>query len=287
MKRFDDLRKQALSHPGNTFSAAQVLEVLGTLDGIEAVLDAERADGVRLEDAVLRASHEKELYLADCKRELARTKQATTAANKWRDKYKKTRRLVTEARSELAAPLLRRAEQAEANVKAWGQALEASRESVMRILRAEPSSAFNDGRLQGASEFFDTMHAVIRPPASSRVPESMPVSCPDTFFAGGLELRTPTYLEKTWDDATAYAATLELNGGGWRLPSLTELTWLYSSSILPFRPHGLYWTSTADGDTDGKLTRAWFVDLEYGTRMACRQSQELRVLCVRRQPKGA
>lgn len=89
---------------------------------------------------------------------------------------------------------------------------------------------------------------------------SSAVTPPETFVACGLEWQAePAEGMTTWDKATAYAATFDLAGGGWRLPTLDELKALYKSKAVT--RYGWWWSSSAcDSDPYYK----WFVHFGYG-----------------------
>ena len=97
----------------------------------------------------------------------------------------------------------------------------------------------------------------------------------------------------TWD-AGSYCQTLSLSGGGWRLPTWTELETIvddsrYGPSIDPVAfpntpttdprvSRTAYWTSSAVAGTG---SYAWAVEFFYGFASPTAVASTLRVRCVR------
>lgn len=77
-----------------------------------------------------------------------------------------------------------------------------------------------------------------------------PTATPATFRACGLEWQNLPMIESTetmtWNEATAYAAALDLDGVGWRLPTTAELKALYL--VMPLPHCGWFWSSEHDYD---------------------------------------
>jgi len=89
---------------------------------------------------------------------------------------------------------------------------------------------------------------------------------------------------RSWDEAIAYCVGL---GGGWRLPSLTELQTIIDDGRIypaidvvtfPDTPKVVFWTSTPRADDPGT---AWYVDFFYGATDADIISRAYAVRCVR------
>jgi hypothetical protein len=92
---------------------------------------------------------------------------------------------------------------------------------------------------------------------------------------------------RTWGDANTYCATVSLDGTGWRLPSIIELTTIIDydfftpsidASYFPNTQLATYWSSTMYA---GSLSFAWGV-LFNGGELVCNNITSLgRVRCVR------
>jgi hypothetical protein len=92
----------------------------------------------------------------------------------------------------------------------------------------------------------------------------------------------------TWDAARAYCASLELAGGGWRLPSIIELLSIVDSrrtgpsidtaAFSIGTDNGWFWTSTPIA---GSSDAAWIVTFYSGTAYDESLKESLWVRCVR------
>lgn len=99
----------------------------------------------------------------------------------------------------------------------------------------------------------------------------------------------------TFTGATAYCASLRLDGGGWHLPTRIELTSIVdasrsgpaiSSKAFPGTPAEPFWTSTPRAVAKNPL-RAWTIDFGEGTAgNGARRTGELRVRCARSASTG-
>jgi len=114
--------------------------------------------------------------------------------------------------------------------------------------------------------------------------------------AGGNVRDTQTRLEwqqtfdpgmRAWADAQAYCGSLELVGGGWRLPSMKELQSLVddtraSPSIddtaFPGTPSDPLWSATPVLATPGS---AWRVSFEHGYTYDAVATYQYHARCVR------
>lgn len=99
-----------------------------------------------------------------------------------------------------------------------------------------------------------------------------------------------------WSDAKAYCNSLVLNGGGWRLPSMEELSMLYSGAqgdtvpcgkVQCTAPKMFYLTSEMfwSGDPGESSSEAWLFGLSNGFRFSSDVSSpglRVQALCVRR-----
>lgn len=99
----------------------------------------------------------------------------------------------------------------------------------------------------------------------------------------------------TWHDARAHCANLALDGGGWQLPTMNELSQLYSgaqgnkvacanwqcTAPKPFYLTGSWLWSSEQGNSSSE---AWGVSLDSGGRFSNHVSDSggNRALCVRR-----
>lgn len=90
----------------------------------------------------------------------------------------------------------------------------------------------------------------------------------------------------TWAEAQQYAANLDLDGGGWRLPTVRELFGIVDRAgcapaidvvAFPGTPSEWFWTATPRGGKDF----AWAVDFYVGSSFDCHTSLPYRVRCVR------
>ena len=90
-----------------------------------------------------------------------------------------------------------------------------------------------------------------------------------------------------WAAAKGYCAGLSLAGGGWRLPTLTELEGLVDrrtsnpstdSAAFPSTPPVAFWTATP---YVGTPDNAWRVTFDFGYATTGKTSEVLRVRCVR------
>jgi hypothetical protein len=108
--------------------------------------------------------------------------------------------------------------------------------------------------------------------------------------------RTPSDASYTWSEAQAHCEALDLDGGGFRVPSVKELQTLIDEAktespyldedAFPGTPAGrlLFWTSSRSASV---VTAAWFVN--FGTGEAADaaavigniEDMENRVRCVR------
>jgi len=96
------------------------------------------------------------------------------------------------------------------------------------------------------------------------------------------------YSDTSGDTATAYCATLPLDGGGWRLPTVVELQSIvvdgtYNPSIdttafVNYSTSGRYWSSTTRANPTGY---AWIVYFGNGHTRSLAKSLNRYVRCVR------
>ena len=93
----------------------------------------------------------------------------------------------------------------------------------------------------------------------------------------------------TWANAGPYCASLNLNGTGWRLPSVKELQTLVDDTvpqfgptidltIFPNTPGARFWASTLRASDS---SYAWEVDFTYGTVDVLSVAYSDYVRCVR------
>lgn len=91
----------------------------------------------------------------------------------------------------------------------------------------------------------------------------------------------------TWDGAAGYCASLGIAGGGWRLPTKTELESIVNDGVynpavdsagFPSTPPDHFWTSTP---VQGYSGFAWSVYFYDGVSESRRADQAQRVRCVR------
>lgn len=100
-------------------------------------------------------------------------------------------------------------------------------------------------------------------------------------------------VDLSWDGAIKYCENLELDGGGWKLPTTSELLSLYNGKASETIPCGdtsckisalfqlsrqFAWSNESAGSG-----LAWYVSLEYGAQFAesIRVPSYYRALCVR------
>lgn len=90
-----------------------------------------------------------------------------------------------------------------------------------------------------------------------------------------------------WAAAKGYCSGLSLAGGGWRLPTLTELEGLVDrrtsnpsidSAAFPSTPPAAFWAATP---YVGTPDNAWRVTFDFGYATTGKASEVLRVRCVR------
>jgi Protein of unknown function (DUF1566) len=90
-----------------------------------------------------------------------------------------------------------------------------------------------------------------------------------------------------WLDAGAYCASLNLNGGGWRLPSVAELQTIVDErrsspaidpTAFPATPVDFFWTSSS---LAGFTSFVWAIHFDLGIASFSDASQLHRVRCVR------
>ena len=91
----------------------------------------------------------------------------------------------------------------------------------------------------------------------------------------------------TWTNALAYCSELNLDGKGWRLANIKELTTIMddgstnsakSYSILSLIEPSDYWTSTT---YNSDSTFAWILDFDTGNHDKRAKSVSKNVICVR------
>jgi hypothetical protein len=92
----------------------------------------------------------------------------------------------------------------------------------------------------------------------------------------------------TWAEAQAYCSGLNLDGTGWRLPSLTELKSILDVTVaspstinqtaFPNTPPACFWTSSPYAGSSGY---AWYVLFSNGNSYFCGVGDNIRVRCVR------
>lgn len=92
---------------------------------------------------------------------------------------------------------------------------------------------------------------------------------------------------KSWDNANSYCASLNLDAGGWRLPSVKELLTIVDETrkapaidpvAFPSSPPEYFWTSSTmagDGAT------AWYVNFAAGVSSTETKALSFDVRCVR------
>jgi hypothetical protein len=100
----------------------------------------------------------------------------------------------------------------------------------------------------------------------------------------------------SWEQAKSYCADLDLDGGGWHLPSRIELTSItdftragpaIDPTAFPGTPSAFFWTSSPWAVTTAAIPRAWIINFYEGLASnAAYQSGSYRVRCVR-SPGGA
>ena len=91
----------------------------------------------------------------------------------------------------------------------------------------------------------------------------------------------------SWADAQAYCATLDLDGGVWRLPSMKELLTIVDftradpaidPAAFPDTPSDYFWSSSP---VAGSSTAAWGVNFNKGSAGTAPLDFTARVRCVR------
>jgi Protein of unknown function (DUF1566) len=90
----------------------------------------------------------------------------------------------------------------------------------------------------------------------------------------------------SWADAQSYCAALELDGGGWRLPSINELQTLVDearnpsidAAAFPMTPSEYFWASSAVIDD---ASRAWTAFFTNGSTYSFAVTAAKNVRCVR------
>jgi hypothetical protein len=91
----------------------------------------------------------------------------------------------------------------------------------------------------------------------------------------------------TWSEARSYCVNLDLQGTGWRLPSMKELQTIVDDkttmpsidgAAFPNTPWGFFWTSSSYVD-DPSL--AWFVEFESGRTYYDPKDAAWNLRCVR------
>jgi hypothetical protein len=106
--------------------------------------------------------------------------------------------------------------------------------------------------------------------------------------ATGLEWqRESRSVVHAWNDATAYCKALDLNGSGWRLPTIKELATLVDETVarpaidsaaFPGTIRAAYWTSSFVADSPG---RAWTLNFDYGSDSPAALAAMMLARCVR------
>lgn len=93
--------------------------------------------------------------------------------------------------------------------------------------------------------------------------------------------------EYTWLEAKDYCKVLDLDGGGWRLPTHNELSGIVDLSranpaidtvAFPWTPSETFWTSTPYAE---HAETAWYVDFRRGAASGFRVDSTNRVRCAR------
>lgn len=72
--------------------------------------------------------------------------------------------------------------------------------------------------------------------------------------------------DTTWDEAKAWAESLSLEGGGWRMPTREELKALYKKGAGSYNMTPLFKTAgwwVWSGETEG-VSSAWYFGFEFG-----------------------
>ena len=91
---------------------------------------------------------------------------------------------------------------------------------------------------------------------------------------------TPAPERMPWADAKKYAASLDLDGGGWRLATVNELVAVSPNSDL--EGSGWYWSSSPVEDV---ARGAWVVKFVYGFVYVASVNAVSLVRCVRQRPE--
>jgi len=91
----------------------------------------------------------------------------------------------------------------------------------------------------------------------------------------------------SWTGALAYCKALNLDGLGWRLPNIKELTTIIddtstnmvkTNTVLSLIGQNNYWTATTYSNT---TTSAWIVSFDTGNQNTRVKTQSNYVICVR------
>ncbi len=91
----------------------------------------------------------------------------------------------------------------------------------------------------------------------------------------------------TWSNAQSYCTGLNLNGTGWRVPSMKELQTIVDETktnpsidptAFPSTPVDVFWTSSP---LAGSPSNAWYVYFKYGSFNFVVVTDTYRVRCVR------
>jgi hypothetical protein len=117
--------------------------------------------------------------------------------------------------------------------------------------------------------------------ASTTSTVSFTVSAASGFVVQGGLTWMPVTSGDSWTNASVYCANTTINGQtGWRLPTVAELSALYSSGAMDGRGWtlGFTWSSELDGPFGGVH---WLVDLSNGKLNGFLDSQTFGVTCVR------
>jgi hypothetical protein len=124
-----------------------------------------------------------------------------------------------------------------------------------------------------------------------RVPEHLPYQVSGgTVTDSNTHLiwqQTPDGAARTWDQADAYCAGLSLAGGGWRLPTMSELQSIIDETVkepaidgaaFPNTPSEGFWAATP---LAGMRPYRWFVSFDRGIAYNAVPDHLYNVRCVR------